>query len=130
MPNSIFVLGTRAAVNNRHGHACIATARTTTGGALLGSRQYILPPDGGADGARKPRVPPEVPSPTELPAEAVEPPKQDDLDRKAAKVAVEMDSYKRAIFVEKPPMGSGALGPTEARPRSSSTTRTEDPWNS
>lgn len=67
-------------------------------------------PDGGADGARKPRVPAEVPSPTELPAEAVEPPKQDDLDRKAAKVAVEMDSYKRAIFVGKTANGVWRFG--------------------
>jgi len=42
----------------------------------------------------------------ELPIEAIESQKQDDLDKKAAKLAVEMDGYKRVTIVGR--TGSGA----------------------
>ena len=42
----------------------------------------------------------------ELPIETIESQKQDDLDKKAAKLAVEMDGYKRVTRVGR--TGSGA----------------------
>jgi hypothetical protein len=45
-------------------------------------------------------------APIELPIEAIELQKQDDLDKKSAKLAVEMDGYKRVTIVGR--TGSGA----------------------
>src|SRR5262245_27879127 len=45
-------------------------------------------------------------SPTEEPIEIAEAQKQDELDRKAAKVAVEMDGYKRVSIVGKASNGA------------------------
>ena len=42
----------------------------------------------------------------ELPIEAIESQKQDDLDKKAAKLAVEMDGYKRVIIVGRTSSGA------------------------
>ena len=45
-------------------------------------------------------------APIELPNEAIESLKQDDLEKKAAKLAVEMDGYKRVTIVGKTNSGA------------------------
>ena len=57
-------------------------------------------------------------APIELPIEAIESQKQDDLDKKAAKLAAEMDGYKRVTIVGRTGSGACVQRPTEARLRS------------
>jgi hypothetical protein len=120
MPNNILVLGTLAAV----GWAAVSALpspqqpepRTIAPAPVIAQPSHTHHTTAGPNAveARRPPVPlvrstkvfAAPGAPIELAIEAIESQKQDDLDKKAAKLAVEMDGYKRVTIVGRTSSGA------------------------